>query len=583
VDIGYGSQYLQDLTSDVEGKFRTEYTLDGSTFKSLSVKLVVNREGFHQAREFVDFGSSDKTWGIDVVMRPDASEADDLPVGTLVNQLVSKLRIELPANAPLAAAKKDFEQGVSQFLDEHDSAKAIPNFNKVVKRCPDCAECRLILGLALLDAGSWSGATRESAQAAKMISATGSASARVDSYLVLAAMENWKGEYAKAAGLLVQAKDLDPKNAFVLQELGRTLILQKNWEAADDYLAKAIGAGASKEALLLRTRALLEEGDPEAADAAMKEYLGDGNIQSSPVRVRGLYSEIQVRMNLHATGRVKSFVSEPLSSLLRAMPELQGMEPAASQTELAAILQKTGDGVQAFFDNFQNTVSTEQISEKRLGKDGKIKDSLDQKFRYLLVTHPQKQRLGLEEFRTNLHGDRTEPTGLSSGLMLSSGFATTSLLFHPAYQAGSTFRYLGRQVANGRECHVVAFAETPEKAQMIERFSTADDSVLILFQGLAWIDAQNYKILRLRTDLLQPQSKIRLQRQTTEISYDPVQFKQVAFAMWLPSEVAVTVEWRGRTFRNMHKYSEFKLFNIETKDKVRPTEIPPEGPPPDQP
>ncbi|MHB8653759.1 MAG: hypothetical protein ACYDA9_07765 [Terriglobia bacterium] len=583
VDIGYGSQYFQDLTTDVEGKFRTEYTLDGSTFKNLSVNLVVNRGGFHQAREFVDFGSSDKTREIDVLMRPDSGGADDLPVTALVNQVVSKLRTDLPADLPLAAAKKDFEQGLSQFLDQNDPAKAITTFNKVVKSSPDCAECRLILGLALLEAGSWNGGSRETAEAAKLISTTGSLSAKVDSFLVQAAMENWKGDYGKAAGLLMQAKDLEPMDAFVLQELGRTLILQKNWEAADDYLAQAIGAGASKEAQLLRMRAMLEEGDPEAADAAMKEYMGGGNIQSFPVRVRALYSEIQMRMNLHAYGQVKSFVSEPLSSLLRAMPELHGLEPAPSQADLPAILQKTGEGVQAFFENFQNTVSTEQISEARLGKDGKVKDSLDQKFRYLLVTHPQKQRLGLEEYRTNLRGDRTEPTGLNSGLMLSTGFATTSLLFHPAYQNGSTFRYLGRQVANGRECHVVAFAETPEKARMIERFSTADDSVLILFQGLAWIDAQNYKILQLRTDLLRPQSKIRLQRQTTEISYDPVQFKQLAMAMWLPSEVAVTVEWRGKTYRNMHKYSEFKLFNIDAKDKVRPTEIPPQAPPPGQP
>jgi len=91
---------------------------------------------------------------------------------------------------------------------------------------------------------------------------------------------------------------------------------------------------------------------------------------------------------------------------------------------------------------------------------------------------------------------------------------------------------------------------------------------LVLFQGIVWIDSNSYKIVRLRSDLLSPQPKIRLERQTTEITYQPVQFKELASAMWLPSEVAVTVEWKGRTFRNSHTYSRFKLFNVRTRLKA---------------
>ena len=85
----------------------------------------------------------------------------------------------------------------------------------------------------------------------------------------------------------------------------------------------------------------------------------------------------------------------------------------------------------------------------------------------------------------------------------------------------------------------------------------------MLFQGIAWIDSSSYKIVRPRSDLLTPQPRIRLERQTTEITYEPVQFREVASAIRLPSEVAVTVEWKGRTVRNSHTYSRFKLFNAE--------------------
>jgi hypothetical protein len=133
---------------------------------------------------------------------------------------------------------------------------------------------------------------------------------------------------------------------------------------------------------------------------------------------------------------------------------------------------------------------------------------------------------------------------------------------------------LGRQALEGQDLHVIAFAQKPETARTEERFSTDQGSALILIQGLAWIDPTNYQIVHIRTDLLAPQSKVRLQRQTTDIQYKQVSFKEVASAFWLPQEVKVTVDWRGRVYRNWHRYSDFKLFNVETKEERKPLALP---------
>jgi tetratricopeptide (TPR) repeat protein len=574
VDLGLGPKFVKELTTDLQGGFATEYNLDAITNTGLAVNLLVNCDGFHAAHEFVDFGNEDKTWDIDVEMRPDSQDSDELSVATLIDQLAPKLRASLQQNAAIAPASKDFERGANAFLDQHDSSKAIPNFNKVVKRYPSCGDCLTMLGLAELDAGSWRGAANDFAEAAKLASTQGNKEEQAESLLIVAELENWKGEYAKAAGLLMKAKVLAPQNAFVLQELGRTLVLQRNWVAGVDYLQRALDAGAGKEVLLLRAQALLEEGDTEAADASMKAYLGGTDIKTAPTPVRMLYMRIAQRMSLRSYLQVKSVVNEPLPSLVKGEPELNGLEPAAGTEDVADILKKTGEDVQSFFDNFQNTMSQEQVREERLDKGGKIKGSLDQKFQYLLVTRPVKWGFGLEEYRTDLHGDPTAPSGLALGMMVTSGFASISMIFHPEFQSGAAFRYLGKQEVNGHSCYVMVFAQKPEKAQMVERFNTKDASVLVLFQGLAWIDAESYKVVRLRTDLLMPLPKVRLERQTTEITYDPVQFKETSVAMWLPSQVAVTVELRGKTYRNMHKYTDFKLFNTNSKEKVHKLAIP---------
>jgi thiol:disulfide interchange protein len=39
---------------------------------------------------------------------------------------------------------------------------------------------------------------------------------------------------------------------------------------------------------------------------------------------------------------------------------------------------------------------------------------------------------------------------------------------------------------------------------------------------------------------------------------------------WLPREVKVTIGWKGRTFRNLHRYSNYRLFSVETYEKRSP-------------
>jgi hypothetical protein len=104
---------------------------------------------------------------------------------------------------------------------------------------------------------------------------------------------------------------------------------------------------------------------------------------------------------------------------------------------------------------------------------------------------------------------------------------------------------------------------------------------VVLSQGLAWIDPTTFQIVRLRTELLTSQPKVRLERQTTEIHFKEVAFKHVAAAFWLPQQVTVTVDWRGRTLRNLHRYSDFRLFNVATEEH-RKTFVPP-SPAPENP
>jgi hypothetical protein len=100
-------------------------------------------------------------------------------------------------------------------------------------------------------------------------------------------------------------------------------------------------------------------------------------------------------------------------------------------------------------------------------------------------------------------------------------------------------------------------------------FRAGETSVSTFDQGLAWVDSTSYQIVRMRTDLLRPVAKVRLERVTTDTHFGEVHFIQSPLTVWLPREVTVTVEWNGRLLRNTHTYSEFKLFNVESSQKQK--------------
>src|SRR5208337_1217162 len=174
------------------------------------------------------------------------------------------------------------------------------------------------------------------------------------------------------------------------------------------------------------------------------------------------------------------------------------------------------------FANFPNTSSLEKIHQEKLQHKQKAGATLDQKFRYLCFTPAEDWGPDFNEYRTDLSGRQASPEGLADGFMLTSGFASAALVFHPMYQSQADFRYLGRQKVNGRDAYVIAFAQQPAKARFNGAFKSGTVSMTTFTQGLAWIDPQSYRITRLRTDLLRPLQELNLERETTEIAFGEV-------------------------------------------------------------
>jgi tetratricopeptide (TPR) repeat protein len=568
-----GAEYRY-LETDAQGDFQTEYWLNAgadvgvATVNAFSVSLTISKKGFLTMHKVLEFSTPANPLRYLITLQEPEADPKLLPQADLVRSLVPRVKSLGVADGLTAKEAKDYARGVEEFLDRNRPDRSLRFFSKVVRVDPSCVKCGVMLGLAELACGDLEGAQNDFVEASKK----GREDLKVagpEAPLALGVMETYRKQPERASGYLVEALKYAPQDPLALQELGRSQLLLQNYVPAASYLAKALDAGAGPEARLLRVEALVGAGGTAEADREMARYLEGRNMKTEPLRVRQVWAQLQERKKIEvAYAKAGSSVKQPVDYIHRHAAELKGLEPATSQEKLQPILRAVGDNVAKAFVNFPNTISLEQIHQEKLRHNGKVGDTLDEKFHYLCLAPPDAVGPSFTEYRADDFGHESHPHGLEEGFMLTSGFVAATLIFHPTYQAESTFRYLGRQNVNGRDTYVLSFDQQPEKARLYGVFKSGETRMTTFSQGVAWVDAATYQIIRLHTDLLLPLPQVELEQETTKIDFGEVHFSRIAEAFWLPRDVTVDVVWNGKNLRNEHQYSEFKLFNVEATQKV---------------
>jgi tetratricopeptide (TPR) repeat protein len=563
------------VQTDNQGEFRADYQFYEETdaVKHFAVTLQVSKKGFRVTRKIAEIATSNTVAGIPVTLRPLKPEDPSLlSQAELIKSLAPRLRQLGLTDGLSAKDEKDYARGVQEFLDRNHLDRAVPLFSKVAKRNPSCLRCRTMLALAELSWGDWDDARVELGESINALIADRKLGSP-EPLLAYGVLLTWDREPAKASSYLAEALKYAPQDALALQEHGRAQCLESNWEAGSESLKAALAAGAGPEARLMLAESLLWAGTPDEATAELTRYLDGRDLGKMPPRVRSLSSRIQDRKKddaafLAANAKARARGEEAIDYLHHPPQNLPDFEPATDQAPLDAILVAVGENVAKLFAGLPNISAVENVHQERLSRKGKPGSARENKYRYLCMTPAEQWGPSIDEYRSDLHGKEISQVGLSEGYMLTAGFASAPLVFHPAYQSGSAFRLLGHQKVKGRNTFVVAFAQYPARSRIYGIFQDGRNTKTMFKQGIAWIDSENYQIIRLTSDLLKPLSQIKLERLTTEIDLSEVSFNQVRRRFWLPNQVTVTLDWNGRVLRNKHEYSDFLVFKVESKEKL---------------
>jgi len=261
----------------------------------------------------------------------------------------------------------------------------------------------------------------------------------------------------------------------------------------------------------------------------------------------------------------KAFVETPPAELARQLPELKHLQPANSQDELPEILSRVGERLKIFFTNFPNTACSERVTSTVDSPMQPAETHYDHVFNYLVLAKGGTNQNLFREYRTD---DRGRPVSMpDTGGVVTIGFAGAIAHFYPDYQPDSRFRLLGREEMRGQDTYVLGFAQRPERGRRVQILAFGSHRGTAFMQGVAWIDAKTYEIVRMRTDILQETGDVDLGQETTEVDYAPVSFKHSNQTLLVPKEVTVFGRLGRYSFHNFHRYSDYRIFKVEAEEK----------------
>lgn len=261
--------------------------------------------------------------------------------------------------------------------------------------------------------------------------------------------------------------------------------------------------------------------------------------------------------------------SAGLTLLILAAFGLNFAPAAAQENPLDDLLSRTSTQVTAFLDQFSQVACTEHVTQVKFGKENKIESRAESSYDYLVILVNVGGEVTLDESRLAVAASASDrkTKNQTKPLLISNGFATLFLIFHPSYSAGFRFSSGGEEVVDGRRLARIHFAQVHNTRALVALALRGREYPLEL-SGTAWVDPQTGMISRISAAVENGTEDIGLKALRVDVEYAPVGFHGIEVAYWYPAEAQVEVETPRQHWRNTHRFTDYKRFSVDTKQQV---------------
>jgi hypothetical protein len=246
---------------------------------------------------------------------------------------------------------------------------------------------------------------------------------------------------------------------------------------------------------------------------------------------------------------------------------MAGSDPPATPDvqRLDNLLTRTANQTSVFLDQFSDVKCTEQVRQEKLGKDNKVELKEDSIFDYLVIMTNQGGELNLSESRIPVKEAKKDRKNTS--MLLSNGFATLFLVFHPYYATAFKFTPAGEDVVAGRTVEKVSFQHIPGMKSPAALALRGREYPLEL-SGTAWIDPASGSIAKIEAGIADTLQDVGLKALSSVIDFAPLKFSDSRDEYWFPTQARVEVETPRQHWRNLHQFTAYKKFSVTTEEQV---------------
>ena len=506
------------------------------------------------------------------------------------------LRLESSPNSPTAAnsksgppimapkARKALEQAATA-LRENDLKKAQAQLNVTKKLSPNHPEVHYLQGLIYFQEQNNAGARASLETAINFYPKHAGALASLGATLYRL------GDFPAAVAALDKAVEISPQNWQSHRALVMCHIRLRAYDKALAHAERAIetSGGKSPELQVLLARVLIALNEKDKARSELHAFLTGNPGHAESAAAQRLLSILMGEMNAPnapapeagpspsagsaagmdaavATVRVNAELPEVRSGPGRwAPPTVDDTSPVLQKNatcKLSEVLAGTGKRAVTLVASLERVSATETVEQTDVDADGNQSQVRANTFSYLVsIIETRPGNLSVEESRQAVTRSAAPSKYLTNGL------GAMALIFHPYYVKDFDMRCEGLTEIQGQAAWSIYFKQRADVPSRFYQYTLQEGSFNIPLKGRAWIAANNFQVLRLETDLVEPVKKLRLDQEHLVIEYQPVDFKSRKVRLWLPVHAERYSYFRGQRSVHQHSFADYQVFSVDVSSK----------------
>jgi TolA-binding protein len=403
------------------------------------------------------------------------------------------------------------------------------------------------------------------------------------SLLMLGQMQLDAKENDEARATLQKAVEADENNWRAHYLLALAFVRSGELPKAELEAARAGELNKEKTAAmkLLRAKILMVEGKNSEAEAAfhsfIKDYPTDAGIPEAEKYLEKIAAGKKAAATevIAASETTRSADKEDRVAVVGplekpwAPPDVDAAIPFTS-TDIPCsteeVLEKAKQRIRAQLGDMEEFSATERVEHQTIDSAGIWTTPVSREFDYLIFVH-RNQALSYYFVEDRAGGDTygAFPSSIATRGLVSLGF----LVVHPVFSSDFQFTCEGLGAWNGKPAWQLRFVQRQDVPSRIRSWSLGNTTYPIPLKGRVWISANSYNLLHLQTTLREAVPGLRLNREQLFVDYGPVHFHSASVELWLPSRAEMYFDWKGRRYHHKHTLSNYQLFDVDTKHKIK--------------